>query len=79
MIHDKSEKRPRPMPFRTLCQAIEDASKAEPTRGYRFIPDTGVPGYEPPGTDPAGAAEAAFSYTAVERMTARFGSTTGTR
>jgi fatty-acyl-CoA synthase len=61
------------MPFRTLCQAIEDASKAEPTRGYRFIPDTGVPGYLPPGTDPAGASEASFSYTAVERMTARFG------
>jgi acyl-CoA synthetase (AMP-forming)/AMP-acid ligase II len=61
------------MPFRTLCQAIEDASKAEPTRGYRFIPDTGVPGYQPPGTDPAGASEASFSYTAVERMTARFG------
>ena len=61
------------MPFRTICQAIEDASKAEPTRGYRFIPDTGVPGYDAPGADLAAGAEASFSYTAVERMTARFG------
>src|ERR1017187_129135 len=62
-----------PMPFRTICQAIEDASKAEPTRGYRIIPDTGVPGYDAPGADLAAGAEASFSYTAVERLTARFG------
>ncbi|HEY1695607.1 MAG TPA: fatty acyl-AMP ligase [Polyangiaceae bacterium] len=58
---------------RTLCQAIEDAAKADATRGYRFFPETGIPGYLPPGTDPASAAEASFSYTAIERTTARFG------
>jgi fatty-acyl-CoA synthase len=59
------------MAFRTLCQAIEDAAKAEPTRGYRFIPETGVPGFS--GAGPGEGTEASFSYTAVERMTARFG------
>ncbi|HEY6464026.1 MAG TPA: fatty acyl-AMP ligase, partial [Polyangiaceae bacterium] len=58
---------------RTICQAIEDAAKADATRGYRFFPETGIPGYLPPGTDPAAAAEASFSYTAIERTTARFG------
>ncbi|HEY8087884.1 MAG TPA: fatty acyl-AMP ligase, partial [Polyangiaceae bacterium] len=61
------------MNHRTICQAIEDASRAETSRGYRFFPETGVPGYGPPGSDGAEAAEASFSYTAVERMTARFG------
>jgi fatty-acyl-CoA synthase len=75
------------MPFRTLSQAIEDAAKAEPTRGYRFVPDAGVPGFAGPGADPPGGpatskdaardpgvgGESSFSYTAVERMTARFG------
>jgi acyl-CoA synthetase (AMP-forming)/AMP-acid ligase II len=60
-------------PDRTLCQAIEDAAKAEPTRGFRFFPETGIPGYIPPGPDGAATAEASFSYTALERMTARFG------
>jgi fatty-acyl-CoA synthase len=67
------------MPFRTLPQAIEDAAKSEPTRGYRFVPDTGVPGFAGPGAaresghDPSVEGESSFSYTAVERMTARFG------
>jgi len=34
---------------RTIPQAIEDAAKAEPTRGFRFIPDTGVAGFGGPG------------------------------
>jgi fatty-acyl-CoA synthase len=51
---------------RTIPQAIEDAAKSEPTRGYRFVSETGVPG-------PNGQAEASFSFTAIERMTARFG------
>jgi fatty-acyl-CoA synthase len=71
--------------LRTIPQAIEDAAKAEPTRGLRFIPETGVPGFPGPGGAqasveggaPAGAVteggEASFSYTAVERMSARFG------
>ena len=25
--------------FRTIAQAIEDAAKAEPTRGFRFVPN----------------------------------------
>jgi hypothetical protein len=33
------------MDERTIPQAIEDAAKAEPTRGFRFIPETGVPGF----------------------------------
>ena len=71
------------MPFRTIPQAIEDAAKAEPTRGFRFVPETGVPGFTggvaPPRGSPAGgdahadASEASFSFTAVERISARFG------
>ncbi len=77
---------------RTLPQAIEDAAKAAPSRGFRFIPETGVPGFagptspggslEPAGVASPGAAaapppidpgETAFSFTAVERVSARFG------
>ncbi len=64
----------------TIPQAIEDAAKAEPTRGYRFVPETGVPGIgalpEPAGAargDGPTASEASFSFTAVERISARFG------
>src|SRR5258708_4981894 len=60
--------------FRTIAQAIEDAAKAEPTRGFRFIPETGVPGFGDARVPGAGdSSEASFSYTAVERATARFG------
>src|SRR5271155_3308173 len=64
------------MPPRTIPQAIEDAAKAEPTRGYRFVPESGVPGFSAPGIDAQGSAnasEASYSYTAVERISARFG------
>src|SRR5580692_10297630 len=69
------------MPHRTICQAIEDAAKAEPTRGFRFVPETGVPGFAlppsarpaPPGADAVDTSEASFSFTAIERMSARFG------
>jgi fatty-acyl-CoA synthase len=60
--------------FRTISQAIEDAAKAEPTRGYRFVPETGVPGFGAPGHDGGDEqSEAYFSYTAIERSSARFG------
>jgi fatty-acyl-CoA synthase len=75
---------------RTIPQAIEDAAKTDPTKGFRFISDAGVPGfpgpgepplaqaprpssaagYEPPPVDPS---EASFSFTAIERLSARFG------
>lgn len=60
-------------PHRTIAQAIEDAAKADPTRGLRFFADSGIPGFAPAGASPDGPAEASFSYTAVERMSARFG------
>jgi fatty-acyl-CoA synthase len=55
--------------FSTLGEAIEDAAKADPTLGFRFISDAGVPGFG------AGAAssEASFSFTALERASARYG------
>src|SRR3984957_15008272 len=49
---------------RTLAQCIEDAAKAEPTLGFRFIPEDG---------SPASGSEASFSYTAIERASARYG------
>ena len=71
------------MQARTLPQAIEDAAKADPSRGFRFIPETGVPGFGNPGAPgPAPAAggapaidagETVFSFTAIERVSARFG------
>jgi len=49
---------------RTIAQAIEDAAKTDPTRGFRFISET-----------PAahGGSEATFSFTAIERASARYG------
>src|SRR5271170_1843329 len=70
------------MPPRTIVQAIEDAAATEPNRGFRFVPETGVPGFAaasgpPRGSEPpaglAEASEASFSFAAVERMSARFG------
>src|SRR5579872_3371571 len=73
------------MAFRTIPQAIEDAAKAEPTRGLRFVGEGGVPGFgvpipaasEQPGDRPRAAPDAtretALSYTAVERLSGRFG------
>jgi fatty-acyl-CoA synthase len=65
------------MQLRTIPQAIEDAAKAEPTRGYRFVPETWPAAPNPAsGGAPAngtGPSEATFSFTAVERISARFG------
>jgi acyl-CoA synthetase (AMP-forming)/AMP-acid ligase II len=58
---------------RTICQAIEDAAKVEPTRGFRFFPETGIPGFGALGAGGGEAAEASFSFIAIERMSARFG------
>jgi acyl-CoA synthetase (AMP-forming)/AMP-acid ligase II len=66
------------MPFRTIIQAIEDAAKAEPTRSFRFVPETGVPGFAGPTAPPSRAgepdeSEPTFSFAAIERISARFG------
>jgi fatty-acyl-CoA synthase len=53
----------------TLAQAVEEAAKVDPTRGFRFIPEEGVPGT----TQGSGTSEASFSYTAIERASARYG------
>jgi len=58
---------------RTIAQAIEDAAKAEPNRGFRFVPDAGVPGFAGPGSEAGEGSEPSFSFTAIERMSARFG------
>ncbi len=54
---------------RTLAQAVEDAAQCDPTRGFRFVPETGVPGL----TGNHDTSEASFSYTAIERASARYG------
>ena len=61
--------------FRTIAQAVEDAAKSEPTRGFRFIPEEGVPGAGGPSSASGGSggSEASFSYTAIERASARYG------
>ena len=61
--------RPPPPPARTLAQAIEDAAKSAPTRGFRFVPEAGVPGTR--GVKET--SEASFSFTAIERASARYG------
>ncbi len=53
---------------RTIAQAIEEAAKSAPTRGFRFIPETGVP-----AASGVGSSETTFSYTAIERASARYG------
>jgi fatty-acyl-CoA synthase len=53
---------------RTIAQAVEDAAKSAPTRGFRFIPETGVP-----AASGVGSSETTFSYTAIERASARYG------
>jgi fatty-acyl-CoA synthase len=52
----------------TLGAAIEDAAKADPTLGFRFVSDDGVPGFGGPSSS-----EASFSFTALERASARYG------
>ncbi len=49
---------------RTIAEAIEDAAKADPTRGFRFVPEDGLA---------PGASEASFSFVAIERASARYG------
>jgi len=60
---------------RTIAQAIEDAAKTDPTRGFRFIPETGIaPAAGPTATSStASGSEVTFSYTAVERASSRYG------
>jgi acyl-CoA synthetase (AMP-forming)/AMP-acid ligase II len=53
---------------RTVAQAVEDAAKADPTRGFRFVPEAFAP-----GLTSGGANETTFSYTAIERASARYG------
>lgn len=52
----------------TLAAAIEAAAKADPTIGFRFVSDDGVPGF-----GGKAVSEASFSYTALERASARYG------
>ncbi|MBX3186897.1 MAG: fatty acyl-AMP ligase [Labilithrix sp.] len=54
--------------FPTFAAAIEEAAKADPTLGFRFISEDGVPGFATKATS-----EASFSYTALERASARYG------
>ena len=54
--------------FPTLAAALEDAAKADPTLGFRFVSEDGVPGFGSNTTS-----EASFSYTALERASARYG------
>jgi fatty-acyl-CoA synthase len=54
--------------FPTLAAALEHAAKGDPTLGYRFIGDDGVPGFAPNAKS-----EASFSFTALERASARYG------
>jgi fatty-acyl-CoA synthase len=54
--------------FPTFGAALEDAAKADPTLGFRFISEDGVPGFAAKAQS-----EASFSYTALERASARYG------
>jgi acyl-CoA synthetase (AMP-forming)/AMP-acid ligase II len=56
----------------TLAHAIERGHKVDPSRGFRFVSDEGVPGFTPGGASGSGS-EASFSYTAIERASARYG------
>src|SRR5580658_2053477 len=49
---------------RTIAQAVEDAAKCDPTRGFRFVPEEGLS---------EGTSEATFSFIAIERASARYG------
>jgi fatty-acyl-CoA synthase len=57
--------------FPTFGAALEDAAKADPTLGFRFISEDGVPGFALGSRLPQ--SEASFSYTALERASARYG------
>jgi acyl-CoA synthetase (AMP-forming)/AMP-acid ligase II len=55
------------MPQITLAKAVEDAAKLDPAKGFTFVSDDGVPGFG------EGKTEAVFSYTTLERASARYG------
>lgn len=55
--------------LRTLAQSIEDAAKVDPSKGFTFVSDEGVPGFAQSDK----AHENTYSYQAVERVSARFG------
>ncbi len=59
----------------TLAAAIERGHKIDPTRGFRFVSEEGVPGFGTGGADQKDArgSEASFSYQAIERASARYG------
>src|SRR5262245_66075172 len=58
----------------TLAKAVEDSAKAEPTRGFRFIPEEGLAGMPGASASTSGRmGEASFSYTAIKRASARYG------
>ncbi len=59
----------------TLAAAIERGHKIDPTRGFRFVSEEGVPGFGAGGADQKDArgSEASFSYQAIERASARYG------
>ncbi len=59
--------------FSTFPAALEDAAKADPTLGFRFISEDGVPGFASSGAPQRQTSEASFSYTALERASARYG------
>ena len=50
----------------TLAHAIEVAAKTESFRGYHFLTDAGVPGFDGVGDAPF------YSYAAIERESAKF-------
>src|SRR5579859_6138655 len=59
------------MAQRTIQQAIEDAAKAEPERGFHFVAETGITGFAAPGGQTS--SETTFSYTVLEQSSAWHG------
>jgi acyl-CoA synthetase (AMP-forming)/AMP-acid ligase II len=60
----------------TLARAVEEAAKLDPTKGFSFVSEDGVAGFGPKNPGPGdGAApqESFFSYTTIERASARYG------
>ena len=61
----------------TLAAAIERGHKIDPTRGFRFVSEEGVPGFaagpEQRDQKDVRGSETSFSYQAIERASARYG------
>ena len=55
-------------PTWSVAHAIEEAAGVDPSRGFRFLSEEGVPGFRG-----ASGAEATFSFSALERASARYG------